>query len=41
MALGESEYPQRSLIGTVEILGDVVEPVLPAKEWEAESDPDL
>ncbi|MEA2601393.1 MAG: hypothetical protein QOF89_2385 [Acidobacteriota bacterium] len=25
--------------GTVEILGDVVGPVLPATDWEAESDP--
>ena len=39
-ALGQSEYPQRALFGTVEILGDVVEPVLPAAEWEAESGPD-
>jgi len=39
-ALGKSEYPQRSLFGTVEILGDVVEPVLPAAAWEALSDPD-
>jgi prevent-host-death family protein len=38
-ALGKSEYPQRGLFGTVEILGDVIEPVLPAGEWEAESDP--
>jgi prevent-host-death family protein len=36
-ALGQSEYPQRELFGTVEILGDVTEPVLPAKEWEVES----
>jgi prevent-host-death family protein len=28
-ALGEIEYPQRALFGTVEILGDIVEPVLP------------
>lgn len=39
-ALGQSEYPQRALLGTVEILGDVVEPVLPAEEWEALGDPD-
>ncbi len=26
-ALGKEEYPQRSLRGTVEILGDIVEPV--------------
>lgn len=30
------EYPQHSLHGTVEILGDILEPVLPAEEWEAE-----
>jgi prevent-host-death family protein len=38
LALGKGEYPQRGLFGTVEIPGDVVEPVLPAGEWEAESD---
>jgi prevent-host-death family protein len=34
--LGQEKYPQRSLAGTVEILGDILEPVLPAKAWEAE-----
>lgn len=29
------EVPQRGLRGTVEILGDVVEPVLPENDWEA------
>jgi len=29
-------YPQHSLRGTVEILGDVIEPALPAEAWEAE-----
>ena len=38
-ALGEGEYPQQALFGTVEILGDIVEPVLPAGDWEAEGDP--
>lgn len=38
-ALGKSYYPQRDLFGTVEILGDVIEPV-PAAAWEALSDPD-
>ena len=38
--LGQHKYPQHALFGTVEILGDVVEPVLPASDWEAESDPD-
>ena len=33
------EYPQHALMGTVKILGDVVEPVLPAADWEAEGDP--
>jgi hypothetical protein len=28
-------FPQDALKGTVEILGDVVGPVLPAGEWEA------
>lgn len=31
-----TESPQDSLRGTVEILGDVVGPVLDAKAWEAE-----
>ena len=30
-----SLYPQDSLAGTVTILGDVVEPVLPAAAWSA------
>jgi prevent-host-death family protein len=38
-SLGKGEYPQHALIGTVKILGDVVEPVLPATDWEAEGDP--
>ena len=38
-ALGESRYPQQALFGTVEILGDIVEPVLPAGDWEAEGEP--
>ncbi|MGH9465624.1 MAG: type II toxin-antitoxin system Phd/YefM family antitoxin [Thermoanaerobaculia bacterium] len=28
-------WPQEDLVGTVEILGDVVSPVLPANAWEA------
>jgi len=28
-------HPQDSLAGTVEILGDIVRPVLPASAWEA------
>ncbi len=31
----ESSYPQLELQGTVEILGDIVGPVLPAHHWEA------
>jgi antitoxin (DNA-binding transcriptional repressor) of toxin-antitoxin stability system len=29
--------PQRSLLGTVEILGDILDPVLPSDAWDAES----
>lgn len=29
-------YPQHALRGTVEFLGDVIEPALPAEVWEAE-----
>lgn len=36
-ASGQGKYPQESLHGTVEILGDILEPVLPAAAWEAES----
>ena len=38
-SLGSGEYPQHALFGTVKILGDVVEPVLPATDWEAEGEP--
>ena len=31
-----SQYPQQSLKGTVQIMGDVVEPVLAPHDWEAE-----
>jgi prevent-host-death family protein len=30
----EGAYPQQSLLGTVEILGDILGPVLPEGEWE-------
>lgn len=30
-------YPQDALAGTVELLGDVMEPVLEAGAWEAEA----
>jgi prevent-host-death family protein len=33
---GQGRYPQESLRGTVEILGDILEPVLPSEVWEAE-----
>jgi prevent-host-death family protein len=32
----ENGYPQETLRGTVEILGDIVGPVLPASAWDAE-----
>ena len=32
----EGRYPQDTLAGTVEILGDIVSPVLPASAWEAQ-----
>jgi prevent-host-death family protein len=34
---GQEKYPQASLRGTVEILGDILEPVIPAEAWEAQS----
>jgi len=32
----EGRYPQDALVGSVEILGDIVAPVLPPEAWEAE-----
>ena len=32
----EGRYPQHALFGTVRVVGDVVEPVLPAESWDAE-----
>jgi prevent-host-death family protein len=32
----ESKYPQLTLKGTFEILGEIDEPVVPAEDWEAE-----
>ena len=29
-------FPQETLVGTVEIVGDIIEPVLPAADWDAE-----
>ncbi len=29
-------YPQATLFGTVEVVGDIIEPVLPADSWGAE-----
>jgi prevent-host-death family protein len=37
---GEGRYPQESLRGTVKILGDILEPVLPPDAWEAEGPAD-
>lgn len=37
--MGQGRFPQHALFGTVEILGDIVEPVLPAGDWEAEGEP--
>ena len=34
-AANTDRYPQDSLAGSVEILGDVLSPVLPAGAWEA------
>jgi prevent-host-death family protein len=39
-ASGQSKYPQHALFGTVEVLGDILEPVLPASAWEAEREAD-
>lgn len=33
----QHQYPQQTLLGTVEILGDIVGPVLPSHVWETES----
>lgn len=33
----EPTPPQRSLAGTVEILGDIIEPALPPEAWDAET----
>jgi len=34
-AAGGERYPQDGLAGSVEIVGDVVSPVLPERDWEA------
>ena len=34
-AASADRYPQDSLAGSVEILGDVLSPVLPARAWDA------
>jgi prevent-host-death family protein len=36
-AASSGASPQRDLMGSVEILGDLLAPVLPAHAWEAES----
>ncbi|HLX11053.1 MAG TPA: type II toxin-antitoxin system Phd/YefM family antitoxin [Thermoanaerobaculia bacterium] len=33
----ERGYPQHHLLGTVQITGDVLGPVLPSESWDAES----
>jgi prevent-host-death family protein len=30
----EGAYPQLALLGSVRILGDIIEPVLPEEDWE-------
>jgi prevent-host-death family protein len=30
----EGTYPQQALLGSVQILGDILEPVLPEEDWE-------
>lgn len=32
----EGRYPQHALFGTVRVLGDILDPVLPVDAWEAE-----
>ena len=32
----KARYPQAELSGTVETVGDIIEPVLPSEEWDAE-----
>ena len=36
--LPEQGYPQDDLRGSVEIVGDIVSPVVPSAAWEAESE---
>ena len=31
----QAEYPQSELVGTVTVMGDIVEPALPDYEWES------
>ena len=31
----EAEYPQMELEGTVTVLGDVIEPVIPEEHWDS------
>lgn len=33
---GDAKHPQLTLKGTFEIIGDIVEPAVPADDWEAE-----
>ena len=34
---GQEGYPQRELKGSVTIRGDIISPVLPSTEWDAEN----
>jgi prevent-host-death family protein len=34
-AASDDRYPQDSLAGSVEVLGDILSPALPARAWEA------
>lgn len=35
-APAKGRYPQHALFGTVRVVGDIVEPMLPAESWDAE-----
>jgi len=36
---GEEDYPQHTLKGTVDVVGDIVSPVLPPEAWASCHDP--
>lgn len=31
----QAEYPQHDLAGSVSVLGDIIEPVVPEEDWES------